>query len=507
MKLTRKKSIQKDKHVHHPEPVPWKVLIVDDEEDIHSLTLMSLQRMEFDGHKLTFLSAMSGLEARKVLNENPDIAVAFVDVVMESDNAGLELVQYIRNELKNKYIRLIVRTGQPGAAPEREVIDHYDIDDYKDKTELTSQKLYTTMRSALKAYRDLMIIENNRQGLERILMATPGLYLPHFNDIDEFFRGVLTQIVGLCHLGENGVLATVDGFISTVDQSDVQVLAGIGKFSALDTENNQTVVNTCSRIALEEDKLKPEVLPDGSLLLKLEAQNKILGFIYLENTQHLSEDDLHLLQILVNQCTSALENLKLHLDLKEANQESLYMLAIAAEFKDKATGDHIRRLAEYTRLLALEMGLSEEEADLYGQASMLHDIGKLGIPDEILEKPGPLTKEERAVIETHPMIGAHILDQHNWFQLAKAIALGHHERWDGQGYPLGLKGEKIPLVTRIVSVVDVFDALSHTRPYKEAWPLEKAVEVIHAGAGSQFDVAVVDAFQSLLDRGVFPLRD
>ena len=508
MKLIRKRIVEAAPS-QTPQAPPWKVLIVDDEEDVHSVTRLSLRHMELAGRGLELLSARSGQEARAILAQEREIAVALVDVVMESDDAGLRLVEHIRNELRNRNLRIIIRTGQPGVAPEREVIDHYDIDDYKDKTELTSQKLYTTIRTALKGYRDLMTLETNRRGLEHILAATPGLYLPHFQDVDQFFRGVLTQVIGLCRFGENGVLATTDGFVSTLDRQEVKVLAGTGKFASpqgMPPEIREKV-RRYSRIALEARPPEPGEIPEDSMLLRLGTGQETLGFIFLESTRHLTEDDQHLLQVLVNQCTAALENLRLHLDLKEANRESLFMLAVAAEFKDRDTGTHIQRLAEYTRLLALEMGASAEEAGLYGQASMLHDIGKLGIPDEVLQKPGRLTDEERSVMMEHPAIGAHILEQHQWFQLARDIALGHHERWDGQGYPSGLRGEAIPLVTRIVSVADVFDALSHARPYKDAWPLEQSTAAIRAGAGSQFDPAVVDAFFRLLERGVFPLVD
>jgi response regulator RpfG family c-di-GMP phosphodiesterase len=477
MRLVRK-EISPGSTTKAATPPPWKILVVDDEPAIHTLTQIILKRITFAGRKLRLFSAFSAQEAKEVLHNEEDIAVALVDVVMETEHAGLELVEYIREDLGNHHIRLIIRTGQAGAAPEREVIEHYDIDDYKDKTELTAQKLYTTMRSALKAYRDIMTIESNRRGLERILAATPGLYLPRFDSIDEFFRGVLIQIIGLCQLGKNGILCTINGFITTFDHKKVQLRAGTGDFAVQAGEGRgqaavDEIIRICSRIILEGRSTDPKELPQGTLLLPLGSEQRVLGFVYLEKTQFLTDADRHLIQVMVNQCTSALENLKLHIELKESKRESLYMLAVAAEFKDQDTGVHIRRLAEYTRLLSLEMGMSEEEAEKFGQASMLHDIGKLGVPDAILQKKGRLTEEEFAVIRRHPAQGARILERHRWFQQARDIALNHHERWDGHGYPQGLKGEDIPLTARMVSVADVFDALFHERPYKKAWPLEK----------------------------------
>ncbi|MCW5203080.1 MAG: DUF3369 domain-containing protein [Candidatus Electrothrix communis] len=487
---------------------PWKILVIDDEPSVHTLTKLILKRMEFSSRKVQLFFAYSAEEAKEVLHKEADIAVALVDVVMESEHAGLDLVEYIREELGNRHIRLVIRTGQAGSAPEREVIDHYDIDDYKDKTELTAQKLYTTIRSALKAYRDIMIIESNRQGLERILNATPGLYLPSFDSVDQFFQGVLQQLIGLCQLGKNGLLCTINGFISTFDSNHTQLRAATGDFSPRENIDRQDecveVIRICSRIIKEGRDPYPGELIAGALLLPLGGKQQVLGFIYLETTQLLSEDDRHLIQVMVNQCSSALENLILHFELKEANRDSLYMLAVAAEFKDKTTGAHIQRIAEYTRLLALEMGMPEEEAKNCAQASMLHDIGKLGIPDAILQKPGDLTEEEQAVMRTHTTMGFQILENHSWFQLARDIALNHHEYWDGSGYPRGLKGNEIPLTARIVSVADVYDALSHKRPYKEAWSLERCLAHLQGNAGTQFDPKVVDAFLRLTDRGVLP---
>lgn len=321
---------------------------------------------------------------------------------------------------------------------------------------------------------------------------------------------MLQQLIGLCQLGGNGLLCTINGFISTFDSNHAQIRAGTGDFAQEGDINHRPecvgIFQTCSRIIQEGRGPRSGELKPGALLLPLGNKEQKPGFIYLENTHFLSDDDQHLIQVMVNQCSSALENLKLHFELKEANQESLYMLAVAAEFKDKTTGAHIQRIAEYTRLLALEMGMAKEEAKNCGQASMLHDIGKLGIPDAILQKPGKLTDEERAIVRTHTTLGGRILANHQWFQLARQIALNHHEYWDGSGYPRGLKGDEIPLTARIVSVVDVYDALLHERPYKEAWGPERCLSTLQENAGTQFDPAVIAAFVRLAERGVLPIE-
>lgn len=144
----------------------WKVLIVDDEQSVHTITNTVLNGITFDNKKLEFISAYSGTQAREIMEDQSDIALILLDVVMENDNAGLEFVDYVRNELNNKFVRIVLRTGQPGYAPEKEVIDQYDINDYKEKTELTAQKLYTTVVTSLRNYKDLKELESQKIAIE-----------------------------------------------------------------------------------------------------------------------------------------------------------------------------------------------------------------------------------------------------------------------------------------------------------------------------------------------------
>ncbi|MEO5332476.1 MAG: HD domain-containing protein [Magnetococcus sp. YQC-5] len=329
----------------------WKLLVVDDEPDIHAATQLSLSRFTFANNQLALLHAHSASEARELLSQHPDLSVALIDVVMETDTAGLDLVKHIRDVLKNNFIRIIIRTGQPGMAPERYVIEHFDIDDYKEKTELTSQKLFTTIRNAIKSFRDLQTIA-------------------HYNQ-----------------------------------------------------------------------------------------------------------------------------------DLTDANNHAITMLAMASELKDRETGNHIHRIRHYTESLARQLNHTPEAAYALGLAGMLHDLGKLGIPDNIIQKPGRLTPEEFDVIKTHPELALKILGDNKSFETARQIAYSHHEKWNGSGYPQGLQGEEIPLPARIVAVADVFDALASDRPYKKAWSVEDAAQEIHNSSGSHFDPGVVEAFLALMASG------
>jgi putative two-component system response regulator len=183
-------------------------------------------------------------------------------------------------------------------------------------------------------------------------------------------------------------------------------------------------------------------------------------------------------------------------ELDDARAETLRQLAIAAEYRDDETYQHTERVGHVASRLALGLGLPAGQVTLLRHAAPLHDVGKLAIPDCILLKPGRLTPEEFEVMKTHAAIGQRLLSGSSSpvLQMAAVIAGGHHERWDGSGYPAGLAGEGIPLVGRIVAVADVYDALTHDRPYKSLWPTEQAIGEIRRAAGSQFDPGVVDAF-------------
>jgi signal transduction histidine kinase/DNA-binding response OmpR family regulator len=325
------------------ERASWKVLIVDDEDNVHAMTRFALKHYEYADKPLQILHAMSGKEARDILARVSDIAVALIDVIMETDDAGLQLVDFIRNELQYSFIRLIIRTGQPGMAPEREVIERYDIDDYKSKTELRADKLYTTMRVALKSYRDLITLDSNRKALRKILEAVPEFH--QAQSLKQFFNGVLTQLIGLCNLGENGLISTVNsGLVITADNNHVTVQSGTGRFAKLEENPEvETITQICSNHILGKKSNEP--LPLGALLIPLSSVNKKpIGFVYLETAQHLSQADLDLIHIMAHQCATALENLQLYIELKEANQKTLQMLEVAEQARQEA--EQARREAE-----------------------------------------------------------------------------------------------------------------------------------------------------------------
>jgi putative two-component system response regulator len=186
-------------------------------------------------------------------------------------------------------------------------------------------------------------------------------------------------------------------------------------------------------------------------------------------------------------------------DAEEARRETLDRLALVAEYRDDDTGEHVRRVGRTSGLIARTLGLPREQVELLAHAATLHDVGKIAVPDRILLKQGGLTDSEYTEMKTHVALGERILagSRSQLLQTAERIARSHHERWDGSGYPRGLRGEEIPLAGRIASVADVFDALTHQRPYKPAWSVADAVAEIRSQSGRQFDPKVVAAFERL----------
>jgi putative two-component system response regulator len=187
-------------------------------------------------------------------------------------------------------------------------------------------------------------------------------------------------------------------------------------------------------------------------------------------------------------------------ELQKTRLEIIRRLGRAAEFRDNETGQHVLRMSHYSRLIARAAGLGDVIAETLFLAAPMHDIGKIGTPDYILLKPGKLDADEWEIMKQHVIMGAEIIGDHpdDLLSMARTVAMSHHEKWDGTGYPLGLKGKEIPVVGQIVAIADVFDALSSSRPYKKAWPVDKAIQTVVDGAGTQFDPDLIPAFLSVV---------
>ena len=282
----------------------------------------------------------------------------------------------------------------------------------------------------------------------------------------------------------------MDGFEVTrkVRQDSAHKLLPIILVTALqDTEDRVKGIEAGCDDFLSKPFDQDELLARVHSLLKVKAYNDLLANYRTELEAEVTKRTAELKR--------ALEKIKV------ASMDTIYRLTMASEYNDKGTGAHIKRMSYYAAAVARQMGLDEDAIEAILYAAPMHDIGKIGIPDRILLKPGKLDPAEWEIMKQHPVIGAKILEgsDSEFIQLAEIIAHFHQEKWDGSGYPDQLKGTDIPLICRIVTIADVFDALTSKRPYKEAFTVEASFAIIRESRGSHFDPDVVDAFFAIQD--------
>ncbi|KQW87864.1 histidine kinase [Massilia sp. Root418] len=484
-----------------PKLAPWKVLLVDDEPDIHDVTKLTLSRFRLDGRALSFVHAYSGAEAKEVLAREQDIALVFLDVVMEQEDSGLEVARWMRQELDNQFTRIVLRTGQPGQAPEERVIVNYDINDYKEKTELDRTKLFTTTFAALRAYRDIMKVEeariaqlNYREGLERVIAASAHIFQQR--NLKDFANGLLQQVVALLRL-ENSMLLRLRAATAISGENQYEILAKIGD---------------------EENILTPELLAQlddakSNRISKVQGDTYVGYFpnssgkaslLVLKGVEEISDIDTKLLEVFCSGVAIAFDNILLTQEITDTQAELILRLGDVVESRSNEAGNHVRRMSEVCHLLAVAAGLPDEEVAVLRHAAPMHDIGKIATPDAVLLKPGKLDAAEWEIMKQHPAVGLSILDgsQRPILKAAAVIAHQHHEKFDGSGYPQGLRGDNIHLYARIVAVADVFDALMHKRCYKDAWPVDQVVAHLREVAGHHLDPVYVEHLINNIDKAL-----
>ena len=487
-----------------PSLPPWKVVIVDDEKDIHTITKMALKRFTLDDRSLIFIHAYSAEEGKKVLAEEKDVALVFLDVVMETDDAGLLLAKWMREELDNHFTRIVLRTGQPGQAPEEKVIVDYDINDYKEKTELNRTKLFTTVFTALRAYRDIIKIEDARiyqelyrSGLERVIASTSSVL--EQRTLQQFFSGLLQQVVSLLRSDQASALLQITVVGAIYSEHDYRVIAQISDDSGDDSIDGE--IYQYLNKAIES---KCSIYEDDILVGYFPSQGDKVSLLFLKGIKSLNSIDRKLLEVFSGNVSLAFDNLLLNNEIIDTQEDLIYRLGDVVESRSSEAGNHIRRMAEVSYLIAQRLGLSQIECDLLKQAAPMHDIGKVATPDAVLLKPGRLDNDEMTIMKGHPQIGYDILhgSKRPILQNAAIISQQHHEKFDGKGYPQGLVGEDIHIFARIVAVADVFDALTHKRCYKEAWPLEEVIKTMKESSGSHFDPLVLNALLDNIDKAL-----
>jgi len=484
----------------------YKILIADDDEEVHTITKMILNDFEFDGRTLEFIDTYSGSETKKILANEENIAVIFLDVVMENHHAGLEVVEYLRNTLNNRLSRIILRTGQPGEAPEEKIIKDFDINDYRLKTEMTVKRLYTTLYAALRGYRDLHKIDKHRKGLEKIIKTSANLF--KHNSLNDFLTSILAELSEFYKNGPELIYIrdenykAIGGFV-TLDKQDIPtIVAATGKYEPY-IGKRLADIPALSNIASQMNRnIKPgtsiSYIGNGFIIKNCGA-NHLNNYIFIEGEENIFDFDL--INLFLTNYSVALDNYILSNMVSSTQKEIIITLGEVVEKHFDETSGHVKRISEMMYQMALHMNFSYAECEVLKIASTMHDVGKIAIPDNILKKPGRLSPEEFELIKDHTIVGNKILAKSDLeiLKVAAEIALNHHEKWDGSGYPNKLTGQNIPLNSRMLAIIDVFDAMTHKRVYKDACSIEESLDYIITQKGKHFDPKLVDLFIEHLD--------
>jgi len=483
----------------------WKILIADDDREIHTVTKVVLSNYKFKDRGFTFLSAYSASETKKIIAGNPDIAILFLDVVMEKEDSGLEIVRWIREDLGNRFIRIILRTGQPGWAPEKKIVTEYDINDYKEKTELTAQKLFTTVTSSMRSYNDLHVIERNSRGLEKIIKSSAKIF--EIQSIVGFTSSVLAQFAALFSF--NGENRNISGLAITKEKETFRIISGNGRFSDSEGKIVSDVLTGDEYSLLLLSSSEKTIISRGNIFIgRFPSRNGRENFIFLISDIPFSEIDKNLIRLFSTNIGVGFDNIYLNMEIEETQKEVIFTLGDVVESRSHETGNHVKRVAAYSHLLSIKAGLDRETSELVRLASPMHDIGKIGIADTILNKPEELSSAEFDIMKKHTTIGFQILrrSERETMKTAATIALQHHEQWNGKGYPNHLSGTDIHIFGRITSLADVFDGLAHKRSYKPAWETGRIIDFLKKEREKRFDPELLDLFITSIDE-IIDIKD
>lgn len=460
-----------DRYLFADEPVAtqealnerWKILIVDDEPEVHAVTRLALSDFQFLGRGLEFYSAESGEAGCALMREHPDAAIILLDVVMETDDAGLKVARYIREELDNHFIRIILRTGQPGQAPERTVIINYDINDYKSKTELTAQKLFTAVMSSLRSYRDIMSIEHSRRGLEKILQSSTDLFSEQ--SIDNFVDGLVQQLSWLIGGARQVLYAEVD---PDHNPGEFTVRAAFG-------EEADIMVGRPIKAGLPIEALReleqvvrtrtPFFSDDIAIVYSLSGAKPLGGLLCLTGlARTLNAQERDLLKLFAEQIQLALNNVLRELDSNHflaQLSERLMVLEkdsslrapdpqVSAQTNSQTVAQH--PASQASLVLTSALGLATDVQERTALASTL-----MAIVSTICEVT--LEHEEievRVCYERIHRISKGLKNHSNpAIKLLLTAIDERFERYDGNGFPGFLSGDELPLTTQVLSLLSV----------------------------------------------------
>lgn len=487
---------------------PWKILIGDDDEDVHITTEMALRRVRFRDRSLEFIHAYSGSETLTKLRENPDTAVILIDVVMESDDAGLRTVRRIR-ENGFKLVRIIVRTGYSGKAPEQQVIVDYDIHDYKEKTGLLVDKLVVSIISALRAYGDLLALESHRRGLMSVLETVSWFDL---NAVQRYVSGILSEFCEIARI-DSGRVAMISRPSTPLDGPPT-MLATLGDWQRA-SESLEVADLPTAVLDLVSITFAAKHTMSGSDGQALFFSNRGIDLVvFAEGANALEQADEVLLEVFLVTVCQAISNQYSFAEVLHDRDAVLRVLALHAERWNPRASVELNQLSWWVCALSARLHATlvfpEEIDDRFmrdiGVAAMLHDLGNDSVSTSLLNKTSGYESEERSKMQAHVAQGVGALDailgvDHNLgaLRLAREIIACHHEHFDGSGYPHGLRGEEIPLSARLVAVADAYISMTSSRPHRTPLDASDASACIQSEKGRQFDPRVVQAFLEVVE--------
>ncbi|MHC4458845.1 MAG: HD-GYP domain-containing protein [Planctomycetota bacterium] len=515
-----------------------KILFVDDEESILDIACAFFQRKGYE-----VVTAQNGLEAIKVL-EQDDIDCCFTDINMPGMN-GLELAEYIQKA--DNTIPVIIMTGYPSLdntikTLKNGVVDFLIKPVNLNQMELCVRRVFSqrhlfvenillkkeveSKQRLEKLNRELMVKVEELNILNKILTDFSATSSSH-----DVFKRLVDTAVEITHADVARFYVINENVQSPVEVTRSPVLelqkgstdpaykaSENTELSHNDEKNldgKQSLEHLIMEIASDEIPLLVSENNGGhgipanilsATFVPLKIREKVFGVLVTaveRGETRLTEKDLYYLAFMSQNAANAIENLALYENIYENLFATLYAFVNALEVRDLYTQQHSSRVTEISIVIGEALGCTSEELDVLNFAGHLHDIGKIGIPDNILLKPDRLNREEFETIKTHPAIGANIVEQLGLWEMERQIIKYHHERFDGTGYPEGLKGEDIPFLARILSVADVYDAISSDRAYRRKMEESKVLSIISEGSGSQFDPQIVEVFLNLYHQGKF----
>ncbi|MGO4379562.1 DUF3369 domain-containing protein [Pseudoduganella sp. RAF19] len=482
-------------------PSPWEILVVDDEEAVHQVTGLVMGDFSFEGRPVHFTHAYSGAQARSIYTRPGQFALILLDVVMESEHAGLDLVRYIREELGDPLARIVLRTGQPGQAPQAVVLRGYDINDYREKTELTHAKLSAVFYAGLGAYRDLMRLERARAGLRRSVDAITQVC--DSDNLRHFASAVLEQAAAvLGHEGQGVCASRLNAYAAAQQNGRLQVLAATAAYADLAPQETldhlpPAVRDAFTRCMIEQQDHYGENY--YACYYRTREGNEC--FLYMDFAEPVAGEERELLSLFAANVAITYEKLLQREELAATQSALVAILGEAIETRSPKQGNSAERVGIIAAMLGEALEMPQAAVRQLRQAAPLHDVGHCCVPDAILHHPGPLDAKQWEQMRVHPESGAAMLarSEQPVLQLAARIAREHHERWDGKGYPCQLGGAQISLPARITTLADFVDSMVSPRPWRGPHTLDEALGEVACDGGRRFDPAIAQVLLSRRD--------